>query len=80
MYVNAKAELVTLAPGLRPERRFAPLARGLNIAYMLHLKASSHIDDVSSCQISFLIGVNKLFACMFVKYSFFHSLKFLSVY
>ncbi len=29
MYVNAKAELVTLAPGLRPERRFAPLARGL---------------------------------------------------
>ena len=30
MYVNAKAELVTLAPGLRPERRFAPLARGLN--------------------------------------------------
>ncbi len=25
---NAKAELVTLAPGLRPERRFAPLARG----------------------------------------------------
>ena len=28
MYVNAKAELVTLAPGLRPERRFAPLARG----------------------------------------------------
>ena len=31
MYVNAKAELVTLAPGLRPERRFAPLARGLPI-------------------------------------------------
>ena len=25
-----KAKLVTLAPGLRPERRFAPLARGLN--------------------------------------------------
>ena len=24
-----RAELVTLAPGLRPERRFAPLARGL---------------------------------------------------
>ena len=24
-----KAKLVTLAPGLRPERRFAPLARGL---------------------------------------------------
>ena len=24
------ARLVTLAPGLRPERRFAPLARGLN--------------------------------------------------
>ena len=24
-----RAELVTLAPGLRPERRFAPLAQGL---------------------------------------------------
>ena len=24
------ARLVTLAPGLRPERRFAPLARGQN--------------------------------------------------
>ncbi len=28
MYVNVKAELVTLAKGLRPERRFAPLAWG----------------------------------------------------
>ena len=27
--VNSRAELVTLAPGLHPERRFAPLARGL---------------------------------------------------
>ena len=26
--VNSRAGLVTLAPGLRPERRFAPLARG----------------------------------------------------
>ncbi len=26
--VNSRAELVTLAPSLRPERRFAPLARG----------------------------------------------------
>ena len=26
--VNSRAELVTLAPGLRPEQRFAPLARG----------------------------------------------------
>ncbi len=25
---NSRAELVPLAPGLRPERRFAPLARG----------------------------------------------------
>ena len=25
---NGNARLVTLAPGLRPERRFAPLARG----------------------------------------------------
>ena len=29
MYVNAKAELVTLAPGLRPERRSAPLYKYL---------------------------------------------------
>ena len=27
--VNSRAELVTLALGLRQERRFAPLARGL---------------------------------------------------
>ena len=27
--VNSRAEFVTLAPDLRPERRFAPLARGL---------------------------------------------------
>ncbi len=27
--VTSRAELVTLALGLRPERRFAPLARGL---------------------------------------------------
>ena len=26
---NGNARLVTLAPGLRPERRFAPLVRGL---------------------------------------------------
>ncbi len=26
--IDSRAELVTLAPGLRPERRFAPLARG----------------------------------------------------
>ena len=26
---SANTKLVTLAPGLRPERRFAPLARGL---------------------------------------------------
>ncbi len=30
--VNSRAELVTLAPGLRPERRFAPLARGRWVA------------------------------------------------
>ncbi len=29
MFAFTLAELVTLAPGLRPERRFAPLARGL---------------------------------------------------
>ena len=29
--VNRPAELVTLPPGLRPERRFAPLARGLQL-------------------------------------------------
>ena len=37
MYVNAKAELVTLAPGLRPERRFAPLARGIVMIKILPL-------------------------------------------
>ena len=37
MYVNAKAELVTLALGLRPEpeQRFAPLARGKFETYSL---------------------------------------------
>ncbi len=30
--VNSRAELVTLVPGLRPERRFAPLARGQKAA------------------------------------------------
>ncbi len=34
--VNSRAELVTLAPGLRPERRFAPLARGIS-GKVLHL-------------------------------------------
>ncbi len=29
--INSRAELVTLAPGLRPERHFEPLARGLLI-------------------------------------------------
>ena len=28
---NGNARLVTLAPGLRPERRFAPLARGIMV-------------------------------------------------
>ncbi len=31
--VNSRAELVTLAPGLRPERRLAPLARGLMLMF-----------------------------------------------
>ncbi len=36
MYVNAEAELVTLAPGLRPERPFAPLARGQDKQNSIH--------------------------------------------
>ncbi len=32
--VNSRAELVTLVPGLRPERRFAPLARGLIVQFI----------------------------------------------
>ena len=36
--VNSRAELVTLAPGLRPERRFAPLARGSTIVYLRNIK------------------------------------------
>ncbi len=43
MYVNAKAELVTLAPGLRPERRFAPLARGQAVANSHNLRI--HITE-----------------------------------
>ena len=35
--VNSRAELVTLAPGLRPERRFAPLARGQKQGYLLDM-------------------------------------------
>ena len=31
---NSLAELVTLAPGLRSERRFAPLARGQYIVFL----------------------------------------------
>ncbi len=33
--VNSRAELVTIAPGLRPERREAPLARGLGHIYFV---------------------------------------------
>ncbi len=29
--VNSRAEFVTLAPGLHPERRLAPLARGISL-------------------------------------------------
>ncbi len=32
--VNSREELVTLAPGLRPERRFAPLTRGLFLWFL----------------------------------------------
>ena len=35
--VNSRAELATLAPGLRLERRFAPLARGLPVMFRLLL-------------------------------------------
>ncbi len=38
--VNSRAELVTLAPGLRPERRFAPLARGKKTPAQLHFMTS----------------------------------------
>ena len=34
--VNSQAELVTLALGLRPERRFAPLSRGLKVGISRH--------------------------------------------
>ena len=38
MHFNNRAELVTLAPGLCPERRFVPLARSGNIFLsILHL-------------------------------------------
>ncbi len=41
--VNSRAELVTLAPGLRPERRFAPLARGQTV--------KTNLPYTSSCSI-----------------------------
>ncbi len=44
--VNSRAELVTLAPGLRQERRFAPLARGLLfiINYMINTDEDPEAD------------------------------------
>ena len=36
--VNSRAELVTLAPGLRPERRLAPLARESNFRCFLNFE------------------------------------------
>ncbi len=39
--VNSRAELVTLAPGLRPERRFAPLARGLENMHAATLRLAT---------------------------------------
>ena len=36
--LNSRTELVTLALGLRPERRFAPLARGIcNLYYYISI-------------------------------------------
>ena len=65
------AELVTLGPGLRPERRFAPLARGLNIIaqrtsrcrkdYSLQRKLSL-IDNLVKINIERSHGRSRLYA------------------
>ena len=46
--VNSRAELVTLAPGLRPERRFAPLARGLFVGILIN-ESNSFRNSYISC-------------------------------
>ena len=48
--VNSRAELVTLAPGLRPERGFAPLARGLFYLQLIAQQLSKFI--CLNCQIN----------------------------
>ncbi len=45
--INSRAELVTLVPGLRLERRFAPLARGLN---MLYSPQAGYLDGLHSTE------------------------------
>ena len=47
--VNSRAELVTLAPGLRPERRFAPLARGIWNLFrvLLFISNISRVSEVN---------------------------------
>ena len=45
--VNSRAGLVTLAPGLRPERRFAPLARGLLMSGLVVFCIISFFHDAS---------------------------------
>ena len=42
--VNSRAELVTLAPGLRPDRRFVPSARGLNFCYRFSIAQKALLD------------------------------------
>ena len=42
--VNSRAELVALAPGLRPERRFAPLARENRLGPFIRAKISRGLN------------------------------------
>ena len=44
--VNSRAELVTLAPGLRPERRFAPLARGIKCPMIRRLYTNEPLSYI----------------------------------
>ncbi len=45
--VNSRARLVTLAPGLRPERRFAPLARELTL-FIVDSSVTSKLEEISN--------------------------------
>ena len=50
--VNSRAELVTLAPGLRPERRFAPLAREKSVYTISHSPNPFYLPFDPACAVA----------------------------